>query len=84
MTMKGRRSKLYLAAVGAVAFLLVVPLSSHAVFFSGTRLVELMREYEKSETGTTDVLWGNVGRFEGYVLGVNKIYIYPFALSRLD
>jgi len=68
--MKSNRSRLYLILVGAVALLLVAPVSAHALFFPGTRLVELMREYEKSEAGRTDVLWGNLGRFEGYVLGV--------------
>jgi hypothetical protein len=43
---------------------------AHAYIFSGTRLVELMREYEKSQAGNADVLWGNLGRFEGYVIGV--------------
>jgi hypothetical protein len=67
--MKGNR-ELYLVFIGAVALMLVAPVSAHALFFPGTRLVELMREYEKSEAGRTDVLWGNLGRFEGYVLGV--------------
>ena len=65
------RSRRYLSAVGAAALMLAAPGSAHALFFPGTRLVELMREYEKSETGATEVLWGNVGRFEGYVLGVS-------------
>jgi hypothetical protein len=69
--MKSRHGKRYLAAVGAAAFLLAAPVAANALSFPGTRLVELMREYEKSETGSADVLWGNVGRFEGYVLGVS-------------
>jgi hypothetical protein len=68
--MKMQRRRLSIVVAGALALLLAVPVSAHAVFFPGTRLVELMREYEKSETGGKDVLWGNVGRFEGYIMGV--------------
>lgn len=67
--MKGNRSKRCLVAAG-VAALLLAPVSARAFVFSGARLVEMMREYEKSKAGRTDVLWGNLGRFEGYVIGV--------------
>ena len=68
--MKGKRSRRYLAAVGAVALLLAAPPPAHAFVSRGARLVDLMREYEKSQAGSKDVLWGNLGRFEGYVVGV--------------
>ena len=68
--MRNYRKIFHVVAAGAVALVLLFPLSAHAVFFPGSRLVELMREYEKSESGKTDVLWGNVGRFEGYIMGV--------------
>ena len=64
------RKIFHFVTAGAVAFVLALPVSAQAVFFPGSRLVELMREYEKSESGKTDVLWGNVGRFEGYIMGV--------------
>jgi hypothetical protein len=69
-TMRMNRRIVHLVSAGAVALALLLPLSAHAVFFPGSRRVELMREYEKSESGKTDVLWGNVGRFEGYIMGV--------------
>lgn len=69
--MKSSRSKLHLVHVAAVIVLLVAAAPAHAFLFSGARLVELMREYEKSQAGRADVLWGNLGRFEGYVIGVS-------------
>lgn len=69
MTMKGNCT-FRLVAAGAAALLLAAAVPAHALFIPGTRLVELMREYEKSEAGSADVLWGNMGRYEGYVLGV--------------
>ena len=68
--MKGNRRKLRFVLVGTLVLLLGTSLSAHAFVFSGTRLVDLMREYEKSQAGRADVLWGNLGRFEGYVIGV--------------
>jgi hypothetical protein len=64
------RSRRSLVVAAAAALMLAAPVSAQAFFIPGTRLVELMREYEKSEAGREDVLWGNLGRFEGYIFGV--------------
>jgi hypothetical protein len=52
------------------SLVLFAPLDSNAFFWNGNKLVENMREYEKTENGDPKANVVNAGRFMGYVAGV--------------
>jgi hypothetical protein len=46
--------------------------------FLGNELVELMREYDKNETGASGVNYLKLGEYGGYVMGVCDATTEPF------
>ena len=57
----------------AIAMLILLPIQAQAAvtYYSGNRLVELMREYDKFEVKDPNTSYDDVGAYQGYINGVS-------------
>jgi hypothetical protein len=62
--------KRFTLAIVLATLVLCLPLDSHAEFYDGNQLVDMMREWEKGVNKMPNVEWGQADTFAGYVVGV--------------